>query len=271
MAEERNSPILDGDVNLANASAHCRRTRAGPFEELSPAYQRLLGFAGEVEKQQGPMGELKHALLRGHRQRQDDPQGYIAAPYPSFLLCQGTFAVGKESSFGPARARKNLYVQSVVDAHCSLAFARLYPSNSAATAVDILQTSVLPFYEQQGVKVERLLTDDSKAYGRRPGYLYQVTLALAGIEHLRCESIPAASDNPFCAQFHRILEEEFFSPKLRQDFHWHLDILQRGLDAFLKDYNCRRECPGARTGGRTPFRAFLDALEARRGCVAAAS
>jgi hypothetical protein len=264
MTDARDKQPQECDVCPAEKFAHRRRAWVAFPEGLSLGYQRLLGLAAASEKQQGPMGELRHALLCGCRKRQDDPQRYIAAAYPGFLLCQDTYSVGIVKGVGEVKGPGNLFLQSVVDAHCSLAFARLYLSDSATAAVDILRARVLPFYEQQGLKVERLLTDNSKAYGRRMDHLYETTLAFAGIEHVRCDSLPAAGDNPFCAQFHRILGEEFFGPTLRQDFHLHLDTLQSDLDAFLKHYNCARACPGMRTQGRTPFRAFLDAVEAQR-------
>jgi hypothetical protein len=209
------------------------------------------------------MGELKHALLCACRQRQDDPQQFIVAPYPGYLLCQDTYCVGEVRGLGHWRGPGELYLQTVVDAHCSLAFARLYLAVSATAAAEILRERVLPFYAQQGLRVERLLTDNAKEFGRRADHLYETTLRLAGIEHVRCDSLPAAADNPFCTQFHRILEEEFFAPTLRKDFHLHFDTLQNELDTFLKWYNCARKCPGIRTQGRPPYRAFLDAREAR--------
>ena len=264
MTEARGNQLQDCGVCPGGRTGHRRRTWMGFPDGLSLGYQRLLGLAAEAEKQQGPLGELKHALLCSCHQRQDDPQRYIAAPHPGYLLCQDTYSVGKVKGLGEVKGPGDLFLQSVVDAHSSLAFARLYLSSSATAAVDILRARVLPFYEQQGLKVERVLTDNARAYGRRADHLYETTLALAGIEHIRCSSLPAAADNPFCAQFHRILEEEFFGPALRQDFYLHVDTLQSDLDAFLKHYNCERACPGTRTQGRTPFRAFLDALEAQR-------
>jgi hypothetical protein len=263
MRDTSGTPDRNSEGRPHDDFAARRRVWSDFPDGLSPGYQRLLGLASATEELQGPMGELKHALLCGSHQRQDDPQRLIAAPYPGFLLCQDTYFAGNLKGLGEVKGPGSLFVQSVVDAHCSLAFAKLYPWGSALAAVEILHDRVLPFYAQQGLKIERLLTDNGREYGWRMDALYESFLLLEGIEHMRCDGLPAAAENPVCAQFHQILEEEFLGPALRKGFYLHVDTLQSDLDAFLKHYNCERACPGIRTQGRTPSRAFLDALEAR--------
>jgi hypothetical protein len=55
----------------------------------------------------------------------------VEAPYPGYLLCQDTYSIGTIKG----------YMQSVVDAHCSLGFAKLYLSKVPMTAVDVLDPS----------------------------------------------------------------------------------------------------------------------------------
>lgn len=191
-----------------------------------------------------------------------DPQACIIAPYPGYLLCQDTHFVGDLKGLGEMTGPGKVFLQVVVDAYCSMAFARLYVSNTAQTAISMLQDCVLPFYALQGLKVERVLTDNGKEYtSRLRAHPFETFLSRPGIEHVRMDSFPAASGNLFCSQFSLILEEEFFAPTLRKVFYLSLEPLQHDLDAFLKQYNCERSCPGIRTQGRTPYRAFLDGAE----------
>jgi len=266
MPESNGTLVADLGTRSRCAPARRRRVAVDDAGGLHPGYQRLVSLAAETAQLQGPMGELKHALLCGCHQSHHDPQKCISAPYPGFLLCQDSFFVANIPGLGDIKGLGNLYLQSVVDAHCSLAFAELYRLGSASAAVDILQDRVLPFYAQQGVKIERLLTDNGREYGRKfdTRYLYESFLIHEGIEHIRCDAVHSTAGNPVCAWFHGILEEEFFLPALRQNFHLRLDSLQSDLDAYLKYYNCEHACPGVRTQGRTPYRAFLDALEARQ-------
>jgi hypothetical protein len=56
-----------------------------------------------------------------------------------------------------------VYLQAVVDTYGSYAFGKLYTSKIPETAADILYDRVLPFYEEQGLIVEHILTDLRKA------------------------------------------------------------------------------------------------------------
>jgi hypothetical protein len=58
------------------------------------------------------------------------------------------------------RGQFQIYQQTVIDAHASLAFAKLYLSKVPMTAVDVLNDRVLPFYEEHSVEIEHLLTDN---------------------------------------------------------------------------------------------------------------
>jgi hypothetical protein len=65
-------------------------------------------------------------------------------------------------------------------------FGKLYTSRLPITAADILNERVLPFFEEQGVPVLRILTDRGTEYcGRRDSHPYELYLALNDIEHTK--------------------------------------------------------------------------------------
>jgi hypothetical protein len=70
--------------------------------------------------------------MQRHRGRLVDPQKLIEAPRPGYLVCQDTYFVGTIKGVG------KIYHQTVVDAHSSLAFGKLYLSKMPMTAVDLL-------------------------------------------------------------------------------------------------------------------------------------
>ena len=55
-------------------------------------------------------------------------------------------------------------MQVVVDAVCSVAFARVYASKMPVTAAELLYDRVLPFYKALGVPVQTDLTDNGPEY-----------------------------------------------------------------------------------------------------------
>jgi Integrase core domain/Homeodomain-like domain len=229
---------------------------------LTLRYHRLLWLEQKTAAEGGVLTEAQMKLLRRFQGRESDPERHIESPHSGFLLSQDTYFVGTIKGVG------RIYMQSVVDTHCSLAFGKLYLSKLPMTAVDVLNDKVLPFYEEQGVDVEHLLTDNGREYCGRPlHHPFELFLAISCIEHRRTQ-VGSPQTNGFCERFHRTAKEEFFSVAFRKTLYASIDQLQEDLDRYLDFYNRERPHRGYRTQGRTPFQAFLDgkaAAENRSG------
>jgi len=132
------------------------------------------------------------------------------------------------------------------------------------SSVDVLHHRVLPFYEQQGVDIEHLLTDNAREYCGRPlQHAYELFLAISQIQHRRTY-LGSPESNGFCERFHRTVKEEFYAVAFRKTLYESLHQLQRELDGYLAFYNRERAHHGYRTQGRTPYQAFVDGLAAMR-------
>jgi transposase InsO family protein len=224
---------------------------------LLKRYDRLLWLEREAAASGGPLTERVAKLLaRYQRQQVTDPQEHVEAPTPGFLGCQDTYFVGTLKGVG------RIYAQSFVDANCSWAQAKLYLSKIPMTAVDLLHDRVLPVYDQAGIALERVLTDNGREFCGRPlAHPYELYLAVQQIEH-RNTKVHSPQTNGFCERFHRTLKDEFFSVQLRKKFYASLQELQEDLDAWLQFYNEGRSHQGYRTQGRTPWQAFQDGVAA---------
>ena len=87
-----------------------------------------------------------------------------------------------------------------------MAFVKLYDRKHAITAADTLNDRVLPFFEENGVRMLRILTDRGSEYcGNRETHEYALHLDIENIEHTRtktkspktngvCDALP--SDDP---------------------------------------------------------------------------
>jgi len=225
---------------------------------LTLRIQRLLWLEQKTAARGGVLTESQMRLLQRHRGRVTDPQQHIEAPHSGYLLCQDTYFVGTIKGVG------KIYHQTVVDAHSSLAFGKLYLSKMPMTAVDLLHDRVLPYYEEHGVEIEHMVTDNGREYCGRPvQHPYELYLAINQIEHRRTR-IGSPETNGFCERFHRTLKEEFFSVAFRKKLYESLDELQQDLDRYLEFYNRERAHQGYRTKGRTPYQAFLDGVIEKR-------
>ena len=224
---------------------------------LTLRIHRLLWLEQRTAAQGGILTERQLRLLHKHRGRTADPEQHVEAPYPGYLLCQDTYFVGTIKGIG------KIYMQSVIDAHCSLGFAKLYLSKVPMTAVDVLDDRVLPFYEEHAAEVEHLLTDNGREYcGRELRHHFELFLAISQIRHRRTE-VRSPQTNGFCERFHRTLKEEFFTVAFRKTLYESVAQLQNDLDHYLEFYNRERAHRGYRTQGRTPYQAFLEGLNLR--------
>jgi transposase InsO family protein len=179
---------------------------------------------------------------------------HIESSRPGELLNQDTFYWGTLKGVG------KVYVQVVIDVFCSLAFAKIYTSKMPITACDLLFERVLPFYEDLGVPVGAVLTDNGREYcGREDRHPYELLLQIEEIEH-RTTRIRSPRTNGFVERMNRTLLDECFRIAGRTTWYLEVEEIQRDLDRFLEYYNLQRSHQGYRLKGRTPAQALREAL-----------
>jgi Integrase core domain len=179
-------------------------------------------------------------------------RGEIETEHPGYLGAQDTYYVGTIKSVG------RIYQQTFVDTYAKVAFAKLYDRKNALVAADTLNDRVLPFYEEHGVRLLRMLTDRGTEYcGNRESHEYQLYLAIENIDHTRTRA-KSPQTNGICERFHRTIQEEFYSVAFRKKLYRTLEELQADLDGWLREYNEQREHSGRYCYGKTPMQTFLD-------------
>ena len=214
-------------------------------EDLETRYKRLLRLE-DVHAEKGfKLTEKQIRLIE-----KSNPcfrERHVESEYPGQLLCQDTFYVGRLKGVG------RIYLQAVVDTYGSFAFGKLYTSKRQETTVDILYDQVMPFYQQQQLKVEAVLTDNGTEYKGRPMiHLYEIFLEFNDIEH-RHTKIGNPRTNGFVERFNRTVLDEFFRSAFRKKLYETLESLQFDLDKWLHHYNFERPHRGYRNQGRRPF------------------
>lgn len=189
---------------------------------------------------------------------------HVESNYPGQLLCQDTFYVGRLKGVG------RIYLQAVVDTYGSFGFAKLYTSKRPETAVDALYDRVLPFYEEHGLAVEAILTDNGTEYKGRPMiHMYELYLELNDIEH-RKTKVGNPRTNGFVERFNRTLLDEFFRSCFRKKLYESVQALQADLDEWLHHYNYERPHRGYRNMGRRPFETIETGKKEREKAAATA-
>ena len=170
-------------------------------------------------------------------------------------MAQDTCYVGIIKGIG------RIYQQTGIDTHASRGFAKVYREKTALTAADLLNDKVLPFYDQHGIRVQRVLTDNGpELCGRQDSHPYELFLHLNGIEHTRTK-VRHPQTNGAVERLHQTIQNEFYQVAFRKKLYHTLEEIQADLDAFMDHYNNERTNQGRYCQGRTPFQTFLDGLE----------
>src|SRR5215469_16273607 len=179
-------------------------------------------------------------------------RGEIETEHPGYLGAQDTYYVGTIKSIG------RIYQQTFIDTYSKVAFAKLYDRKNALVAAEMLNDRVLPFFEEQDVRLLRVLTDRGTEYcGNRESHEYQLYLAVEDIDHSRTKAY-SHQTNGICERFHRTMQEEFYSVAFRKRLYSTLEGLQADVDDWLQEYNEQRPHSGKYCFGKTPLQTFLD-------------
>ena len=187
--------------------------------------------------------------------QEKEAHGEIETFHPGFLLGQDTYYVGYIKGVG------KIYQQTVIDTYSNVGFAKLYTDKTAIVAADTLNDRVLPFFDEQGVPLMRVLTDRGSEYcGRVEAHPYELFCHLTGIEHSRTKAY-SPQTNGCTEKLNQTIQEEFYKVAFRKTLYTSLEQMQTDLDAFMKGYNERRTNQGRHCRGRTPMQTFLDGLE----------
>ena len=126
------------------------------------------------------------------------------------------------------------------------------------TAVQTLNNEVLPAFDEQGVVIDAVLSDNGREFCGRPDqHPYELFLQLEGIAH-KTTRVGRPQSNGIVERLHRTLLDEHLRVQGRTVWHETVTEMQTALDAFLLRYNCERPHQGRGMNARTPLQAFLE-------------
>lgn len=217
------------------------------FKKRLKALEEHVAKTGEV---------LTDVQLRAMEKAQEEKiaWGEIETEHVGYLGSQDTYYVGTMKGVG------RIYQQTFIDTYSSTGFAKLYTTKQPITAADLLNDRVLPFFDEQGAPVLRILTDRGTEYcGKPDAHDYQLFLALNDIDHTKTKARHPQT-NGICERFHKTIKDEFYSIAFRKKIYLTVEELQQDLDVWMDRYNNRRTHQGKRCQGRTPMATFMENL-----------
>ena len=256
------------EMSLAHPSWGCKRISAElAMQKLmvsSVTIQRILIKAGRASRTQRFMA-LEVEALKGYELTPEQVrvleklnpcfrERHVESSRPGELVSQDTFYVGSFKGIG------RVYMHTAVDTFGSYAFACLATDKMAQRAAELLWGQIVPFYEEHGIPMKALLTDNGTEFCGTENHPYESLLFQLGLEH-RTTRVARPQTNGFVERFHRTILEEFFRVQLRMRAYESLDELELDLQTWIVEYNTRRPHLGYRNNGRTPYETVLKFLE----------
>jgi transposase InsO family protein len=219
--------------------------------DLETFQKRLKALSAKVA-QDGLILTEDQVLALEKAKQEKEAHGEIETEHPGYLGAQDTYYVGNIKGVG------RIYQQTFIDTYTKVALVKLYDRKNALTAADMLNDRVLPFFEEHGVPLLRILTDRGSEYcGNRETHEYALYLDLESIDHSRTKA-KSPQTNGICERFHQTIQNEFYASAFRRKLYTSLEQLQADVDVWMESYNAERTHSGKYCYGKTPLQTFLE-------------
>src|SRR5580704_10203720 len=259
-----------GQVRVANELLK-RGMSVSPFgvrsiwsrHDLTTMKLRLKALEAKMAQERFILTESQLAALEKAKAEKEMP-GEFETECPGYCGAQDTFYIGTLKGVG------RVYQQTFIDTYAKIGFAKLYDRKTPITAADLLNDRVLPFYEENGVELQRILTDRGTEYcGNPEHHEYELYLAVEDIDHTRTKA-KSPQTNGIVERYYKTMLNEFYRIAFRKKLYTSIGELQDDLDEWIRRYNEERPHQGRWCFGKTPTQTFLDTIPIAREKMIAA-
>ncbi|ABV34975.1 integrase, catalytic region [Shewanella sediminis HAW-EB3] len=210
---------------------------------LETKQNRLIALNSRLRQQNELDFNAQHQIEKSCKLQQEE--GSLDCQGPGDICVQDTFKIGNIPGLG------TVYQHTCMDAYSQYTHAHITLEKSSTISSDFLRTQVLPWYKNQYIPINSILTDRGAEFSGKYSQQFQNLLQQTAINHIQKRAYNGPIVNGIAARFHNLAHSEFYAPFLKNNKVSNIETLNENLQKWLKRYNHQYAIAGRYTLGKT--------------------